>query len=351
MNTPRKAGRYLEIEVSKARVERQWDAVRRSLAPSSSRVRWRRAAFAFAFVSALAAVLLIVRIRRAPTNVTGAGAVLESVAGQTLTLADGSRVEIAARARLRVGVLEANHTELVLEQGRATFDVTHAEGRRFVVHAGPFDIVDIGTRFEVSVDQDGGVAVSVDRGRVQLQRRDSSEPPRFLGAGERWTNVAADHAALETPTTTAETTPSSSANVETPPTQNPATSASTTPTAKDIFESAERARREGHSRKAASQLDNLRRHYRSDPRAGLASFELGRLRLDELSDPEGAATAFQDAIVLAPNAPFREDAEARLVDAYAASADYARCVRARDAYAAHYPRGLYASIVASRCAP
>jgi len=54
--------------------------------------------------------------------------------------------------------------------------------------------------------------------------------------------------------------------------------------------------------------------------------------------------------VLSPNAPFREDAEARLVDAYDASGVSPLCTHARDAYLAHYPRGLYTSVVASRCA-
>ena len=41
----------------------------------------------------------------------------------------------------------------------------------------------------------------------------------------------------------------------------------------------------------------------------------------------GAAEAFKDAIAVAPDAPFREDAQARLVEAYEASHDHSRCPR------------------------
>ncbi|HTQ47109.1 MAG TPA: hypothetical protein VMI75_30350, partial [Polyangiaceae bacterium] len=62
------------------------------------------------------------------------------------------------------------------------------------------------------------------------------------------------------------------------------------------------------------------------------------LRLDALGDPAGALAAFDDAIVLAPRAGFREDAEARRVEALDRMND-TRCPAARQAFLARYPHG------------
>jgi transmembrane sensor len=102
-------------------------------------------------------------------------------------------------------------------------------------------------------------------------------------------------------------------------------------------------------RDAERALDTLRKRHRGDPRAALAAFELGRLRLDTLGNPAGAAEALTDAITLAPGASFREDAEARRVQALDASHARAACAAARDAYLARYPKGAHAAVVHARC--
>ena len=118
---------------------------------------------------------------------------------------------------------------------------------------------------------------------------------------------------------------------------------------KGLLEAAQRAQREGRLREAAADYDRLRRDYRGDARAALAAFELGRIRLGPLADPRGATRAFQDAIALAPGAPFREDADAHLVEAYDALGDAKHCASARAAYLARYPNGLHAAAVSGRC--
>lgn len=109
------------------------------------------------------------------------------------------------------------------------------------------------------------------------------------------------------------------------------------------------ARVHGRARDSAVALDALRKRYRGDPRAGLAAFDLGRLRMDSFGDPRGALEAFNDAIAIAPGAPFREDAEARRVALLDAMGGGAACVAARDAYLARYPAGAHAGVVAKRC--
>jgi transmembrane sensor len=118
---------------------------------------------------------------------------------------------------------------------------------------------------------------------------------------------------------------------------------------RELLARATDARSKGKPRDAAVALDTLRKRYRSDARAGLAAFELGRVRMDALADPAGAAEAFADAIALAPSAPFREDAEARRVEALDALPDRSRCEHARDAYLTRYPSGLHTKQIALRC--
>jgi hypothetical protein len=81
--------------------------------------------------------------------------------------------------------------------------------------------------------------------------------------------------------------------------------------------------------------------YPRDPRAGLAAFELGRLRMDRLGDLPGAVRALQQAVALAPGAELREDALARLVAASAAAHDHAVCARTRARYLTDYPSGVH----------
>lgn len=104
----------------------------------------------------------------------------------------------------------------------------------------------------------------------------------------------------------------------------------------------------GRPQAAAAALDMLRRRYRRDPRAALAAFELGRLRLDTLGDAPGAVEALADAISLSPRGPLREDAEARRVEALAAARS-PDCAAARDAFLEHYPRGVHRALIAGQC--
>jgi tetratricopeptide (TPR) repeat protein len=109
------------------------------------------------------------------------------------------------------------------------------------------------------------------------------------------------------------------------------------------------ARRNGQLREAADAYEALLRRYPSDGRAGLAAFELGRLRMDSLKDLPGAAQALERAVALAPGSAFREDALARLTLAYGGLGRRAECARARDHYLTSYPSGVHKEAVSSRC--
>ncbi len=343
-------GRHVSPVVDDARLERQVAAVTRKLGAKPARP--------LRIVVSLAAVSVVVfagvawRARVAPLPVApatlGAGTTVEaSAGGEILTLADGSRVVLDARSKLTVTTVEPSVVRVTLERGGAELEVVHAEGKRFVVEARGYEIRVLGTRFSVRLRGEGAGAaleVKVTRGRVRVTRAGQSEEDlRVLGAGETWSTR------LDAPSPAPEATPPAEPAPTAAPAE-PAPSASRAgESARELLARAQAFRAADDTRSAARLFDTLRSQHRSDPRAGLAAFELGRLRLDRLGDPSGAAEAFRDALALSPAAPFREDAEARLVEAYEAAGAHARCGDAREHYLARYPGGVHREQIAARC--
>ena len=124
---------------------------------------------------------------------------------------------------------------------------------------------------------------------------------------------------------------------------------STQPSAREMFEQATGLWREGRAQEAAQAYQNLLSTYPRDARAGLAAFELGRLRMDRLGDVPGALRALERAVTSAPGAGFREDALARVVRASAALGNASRCASAREQYLREYPNGVHRLSVAKSC--
>jgi hypothetical protein len=118
-----------------------------------------------------------------------------------------------------------------------------------------------------------------------------------------------------------------------------APTAATTETAESLLAAADAARLQGKAQEGATLLRKILRDHRSDPRASLAAFTLGRVLLMELAQPRQAAEAFAEARALAPDGPFAEDALAREVEAWANAGDMTKArARARD-YLRSYPSG------------
>lgn len=348
------------------RLARQWGAVSRGLA-SRPRRRLFVTTLAAALAVALAALVLVIARPWSSTRPAAVASTPDSVVlpdGSHLTLSSGAEVTLESATRERVHIL--------LGVGVVDLDVTHVDGRSFVVSAAGHDVTVLGTAFRVKLVEVEGkrmLGVDVTRGRVRVAgpsgehildagqtwsaRVDgvvASPPAGSVDAAARVDDEAPGTDAAEAPTAALE--PGRSAGkqaIAAPSASVAAPAAPPVEGARELLARATDARSAGHPREAALALDTLRKRHRADPRAGLAAFELGRVRMDALSDPGGAAEAFGDAIVLSPSAPFREDAEARRVDALDALPDRARCARARDAYLARYATGLHAKQVAQRC--
>jgi transmembrane sensor len=320
-----------------ARIARQFEGAFRRAGRIRTRRRITRASIAVALLAAM--FVLFLRTPPAPTPVMPIeGASVESAMDkQTIALSDGTRIEALAGTRFEFAVARPRAVRIVLAVGELDLDVTHDPNRSFHVVCGSRTVQVMGTHFHVTYD---GVrfAVSVSRGRVRV---DGPEGSIEVGAGERWSH---GEPRPEPPPVPVVSAPAASA------TNQPAPPAPRAETAAEIFNRAQSARLAGRSAEAARAYDILRTRHRTDARAGLAAFELGRIRLDDLGDPAGAADAFADAIVLAPNASYREDAEARRVEAYDRMHDTVRCKTARDDYLARYPSGVFRASVTKRCA-
>jgi TolA-binding protein len=100
---------------------------------------------------------------------------------------------------------------------------------------------------------------------------------------------------------------------------------------------------------AADAYAEVLKRFPRDSRAGVSAFELGRIRMDALGDPKGAASAFADALRLSHRAEVREDALARLAIAGDALGDRDMCQKARARYLADYPSGVHAGSLTPLC--
>jgi TolA-binding protein len=353
---------YVQPELSPARIARLWSGVSGRLRPAGSRraSRWlvRGAAIAALGATAVGAAVVGPHLLE-PVGPSSAwkNASLET-AGDTLAVAldDGSKLKLESQTRLDVQGGDPAHVTLNLRRGRVACDVVHKPGRSFSVLAEGVEVRVIGTRFSVALESGHGdkrVAVHVERGSVEVRTPNEPDDVRRLVAGESWSiTTHASEPVQARPEPSAEATLLGPGSNTAPVAPRPGPSAVSieTASARQLLEIANAARRSGDVREAASAYESLVRRHPSDSRAGLAAFELGRLRMDRLGDMKGAIQALNRAIQLAPGSGFREDALARLTQAYASVGADDRCRQTRDLYLKSFPNGVHAASVTKRCA-
>jgi tetratricopeptide (TPR) repeat protein len=338
MKEARRLAEYVPHEVAAARIERQWSTVADRVQPRGARRPW---AWLFALSTGAAAIAAIAIVylawpARTPEPAADpifASATLEGGEDATrVSLRDGTKIELSAHGRLDMESRDASASRVRVARGRARFDVPHRRGRSFVVRARDVEVVVIGTRFSVAVEGDD-VAVAVDRGVVEVRR--AGRPPVRLRAGEEL-RVAREVATAE---------------VEAEPRPNRPRRPARRASEEDLWDRATQARRAGRAEEAADAYAAFVRAHPRGSQAALASFELGRLRMDRLGDVGGAIEAFSRALRLSPSAPFAEDARARLVQANERAGRTGECRRLRAAYLDRYPNGVHRALVERRCPP
>lgn len=97
---------------------------------------------------------------------------------ETLTLADGSRIELNTDTEVRISGT-ARERQIALVKGEAYFDVKHDPNRLFVVLAGNRRIVDLGTKFIVRRDAER-LEVSLLEGRARLESASDAFGPKAV---------------------------------------------------------------------------------------------------------------------------------------------------------------------------
>jgi hypothetical protein len=358
---------HVQVDMSPARVARIWDGVsaRLQARPQRRGARLQRWAAVGALVAAVGVGGAFYLTRTPSSGAPWQRAALETAGDDMVVdLDDGSRLELAARSRVEMVESSASALSVRLNHGRVECDLKPRAGRRFTVLAAGVEVRVTGTRFSVELSPDKRrVAVAVTRGSVEVDSPHGSGQSRRLTAGEQL-SIDLSRPVPEPPTSAAplgEPVPLASPDAPAAPEEADAGIRERAPreprplptlensSARELLDSGNAARRSGDSAGAARAYELLLAKYGSDPRAGLAAFELGRLRMGPLRDLNGAVQAFKRAIALAPSSGFREDAMARLVEAYAGLGRSAECQSARDAYLKSYPTGVHAGSVAKKC--
>ncbi len=100
---------------------------------------------------------------------------------RSLTLADGSVLQIDPESRLRVR-LGRHERDVALERGRALFRVAKDPGRPFVVHAGATQVRAVGTQFGVEQSRQG-IVVTVAEGKVAVLAGEALGEASASGSG------------------------------------------------------------------------------------------------------------------------------------------------------------------------
>ncbi len=358
-------------EVNSAELHVEWHEVRRRV----RRHRQVRVAGISAASLLLVGLVTFVVFRSNEVTFFSGQQALALDTPRTLTLVEGSEIQLTAGAQLELTRADEHDVVVVLQRGRASFDVTKRPSRQFVVQADSIEVRVVGTKF--AVRREGrAVEVEVERGIVEVREGDVV---KRLVKGERWARgleQAQATAALETDEEMVEveeeprTTPKRKVvrrvrkQPEAPVTDSPAapvaeeapitpvveSPAAPEPSPADAFAAAMRARAEGHPREAIVGFQQVCERWPSSAFAPMSAFEWGRLALDSQDDPRQAARAFERTLELATSASLVEDALARLTEAYARY-DAVSCRRVQSEYLRRFPGGPHVRGVSKACPP
>lgn len=328
---------------SEPRVKRMWDRIDRARgahgAPPTLVFSRRAPMAAFALVAVAAGLALAAYVAppgapEALVRTDGAPLAGALPAAATVELSDGSRIEPEDGARLDVLESSGRTVSLGLRHGRARFVVTPGGPRAWHVECGDVTVDVVGTIF--TVDRDGArVSVEVERGSVLVRGDGVPDHAQRIDAGgsidigpppEPEEDTLAPTIALVEPATvpTLEPSPPLRRGAEEP--EDPVG---------DLLTRADDARREGDDAPAARLLDSIVTRHADDPRAALAAYTLGRLRLDRMGELHGAARSFARAIELGLPDELAEGARAGRAIALARAHDPAAADALADYLDAH----------------
>ena len=175
----------LAHRVAYVRLETAWKRTKRLAAlrtPGASQSVLMRhasslkiAAFAIVLALLIGSGTLFLLGHREQTYVTAVGG------HQTITLANGSRIELGTDTVLR---MSADRATASLDKGEAYFQIKHDAMHPFVVIAGDRRVTDLGTKFLIRHDTER-LEVALMEGRVKLDGANGNvQPPALLKSGD-----------------------------------------------------------------------------------------------------------------------------------------------------------------------
>lgn len=141
-----------------------------------------------AMLTAAAAVALVLWVGRTPRPETLAFSTADAQR-QTVTLADGSRLELNAHTQL-TAALAADARRVRLARGQAFFAVASDARRPFFVETAAGTVRVTGTKFDVRADELAPLQVTVLEGSVEVQPAGAAQPPFVLGVGDQYAGGA-----------------------------------------------------------------------------------------------------------------------------------------------------------------
>lgn len=346
--------RQVPVDVSQARADRLWHRVSERLVQQGPGPRRARRARAVGVLLAMTAAFAGGWWLAAEGRTSGAAQIATSGAPVSLTLADGSRLELAPETQITLEHEAPRRVSVRLTRGTVDCTVAARPERRFSVAALGYEVVARGTRFSVSLEHEQ-LAVDLREGKVDVYRVGASEPEARVLAGGHWSSEPVRLAAGSAAPSQAQPVPLV-VDAGTPPPPAPSGPDLRNTTRDEqlgaprlLLDRGNALRREGDLAGAARAYEALLTRYPGDTRAGLAAFELGRLRMDRLNDVRGASQALEQATRSLQDAGLREDALARLVRALDSAHEQERCLQARAAYLETHPTGIHVRPVASAC--
>lgn len=341
MITSKKIADHVRVPVSAERTDRMW---RRLDAQMDRRRRPSRIMMATGGLVAAAAIAVVgIGLRmpaKAPIEIARDEA---KTSEEGVRLPDGSRLSPIADAKTSVLVASREIIRVRLERGAAVLDVVRDERRTFVLEAGAARVHADGARFRAEVGEAPLLSLTVETGAVVVKSADGDEMAS-LQAGQSWTLRPAPPTPKAPEPTPVRPAPRPAPSTRTPDVEVP-------PSAQSLFAQADESRLAGDPAGAAKNLERLCTSFPGDARAGVAAFQLGRLRLNELGDPAAAARWLRVALAHPSAGAYREDAAADLVEALDRAGNTAECQSARDAFVAGHPQSRRVAAVSRRCAP
>lgn len=281
----------------------------------------------------------------------------------------GAHVAVGQGAKLDVLEQSERAVVLALRRGLTQFDIRPGGGRRWRIESGGVSVEVVGTQFSVE-RSDTTVRVEVQRGRVLVRGPTVADQVQSLEAGRSLavSIVQPQPQSTETPTTSpapkSDGSKLSSASAAAAPAKSDSEDwrlaatrhdwkaawqtlgadgmlreVARTDDVADLLALADVARLTGHPNEALKPLRQIVGSHADDPRSAMAAFTLGRVLLDSLGNPVQAGFAFERAIALKLPSSLAEDAQARLVEAYARAGAVVQARAAANLYRARYPAG------------